>query len=53
MIVESMPVEEELGLESCWNTRILQYLIEDKFAVTMSRTGSDFSVSICRRTRPI
>ncbi|WP_338078367.1 winged helix-turn-helix domain-containing protein [Aneurinibacillus aneurinilyticus] len=39
MIVESTPAEEGLGLESCWNTRILQYVIEDKFAVTMSRSG--------------
>lgn len=39
MIVESTPAEEGFGLESCWNTRILQYVIEDKFAVTMSRSG--------------
>ncbi|ERI07871.1 winged helix-turn-helix domain-containing protein [Aneurinibacillus aneurinilyticus] len=34
-----MPVEEGLGPESCWNTCILQYVVEDKFAVTMSRSG--------------
>ncbi|WP_053912202.1 helix-turn-helix domain-containing protein [Aneurinibacillus migulanus] len=39
MIVESTPTKEGFGLESCWNTRILQYVIEDKFAVTMSQAG--------------
>ncbi|MMZ68765.1 hypothetical protein D1872_314930 [compost metagenome] len=38
MIIESTPTEEGFGLDSCWNTRILQCMIEDKFAVTMSQS---------------
>jgi transposase len=39
MIEHSTPAEERYGCESCWDTRILKHVIEDKFAITMSRSG--------------
>jgi transposase len=39
MLEHSTPAEEGYGFESRWDTRILKHVIEDKFAITMSRSG--------------
>jgi transposase len=39
MIEHSTPVEEGYGCESCWDTRILKHVLEEKFSITMSRSG--------------
>jgi transposase len=39
MLECSTPTEEGYGCETCWGTRILKEVIEDKFSVTMSRGG--------------
>ena len=39
MIVSSTPAEEGYGCESCWDTRILKHVLEEKFSITMSRSG--------------
>ncbi len=39
MIETSTPAEEGYGIESSWDTRVLQHALEEKFSVTMSRGG--------------
>lgn len=39
MIEHSTPAEEGYGCESCWDTRILKHVLEEKFSITMSRSG--------------
>ena len=39
MIEHSTPIEEGYGCESCWDTRILKHVLEEKFSITMSRSG--------------
>ena len=39
MIEHSTPAEEGYGCESCWDTRILKHVLEEKFGITMSRSG--------------
>jgi transposase len=39
MIENSTPAEEGYGCESCWDTRILKHILEEKFSITMSRSG--------------
>ena len=39
MIESSTPAEEGYGCESCWDTRILKEVLEDRFAVIMTREG--------------
>jgi transposase len=38
-LTESTPAEEGFGLESYWDTRILQHVLEERFHITMSRNG--------------
>ena len=37
MLEESLPADEGYGIETGWNTRIIQHVL--KFSVTMSRGG--------------
>ncbi|WMT18096.1 helix-turn-helix domain-containing protein [Parageobacillus toebii] len=39
MLEESTPADEGYGIETGWNTRIIQQVLEEKFSVTMSRGG--------------
>ena len=39
MLESSTPAEEGYGCQTCWDTRILKEVIEDRFSVTMSRGG--------------
>ena len=39
MLEHSTPAEEGYGCESCWDTRILKHMLEEKFEITMSRSG--------------
>nr|WP_027410583.1 IS630 family transposase [Anoxybacillus tepidamans] len=39
MLEESTPADEGYGIETGWNTRIIQHVLEEKFSVTMSRGG--------------
>ncbi|MGX1902698.1 helix-turn-helix domain-containing protein [Thermolongibacillus altinsuensis] len=39
MLEESTPTGEGYGIETCWNTRIIQHALEENFSVTMSRGG--------------
>ena len=39
MIEFSTPAEEGYGCESCWDTRILKEILEDRFSVIMTRGG--------------
>jgi transposase len=39
MLECSTPAEEGYGCESCWDTRILKEVFEDRFSVTMTRGG--------------
>lgn len=39
MLTERTPAEEGIGPESYWDTRILQTLLEERFSVSMTRTG--------------
>jgi transposase len=39
MLEHSTPTEEGYGCESCWDTRILKHVLEEKFGITMSRSG--------------
>ncbi|MGJ3223614.1 hypothetical protein [Geobacillus thermoleovorans] len=35
MLEESTPADEGYGIKTSWNTRIIQHVLEEKFAVTM------------------
>ena len=37
MIEHSTPAEEGYGCQSCWDTRILKEVLEDRFSIIMSR----------------
>jgi transposase len=39
MLEESTPADEGYGIETSWNTRIIQHVLEEKYSVTMSRGG--------------
>ncbi|WP_431029988.1 winged helix-turn-helix domain-containing protein [Lysinibacillus sp. LZ02] len=39
MLESSKPAEEGYGYQTCWDTRILKEVLEDRFSVTMSRGG--------------
>jgi transposase len=39
MIMNSTPADEGYGMETSWNSRIIQQVLEDRFSVTMSRGG--------------
>lgn len=39
MIEHSTPAEEGFGCESSWDTRILKHVLEEKYAITMTRMG--------------
>lgn len=39
LILHTTPAELQLGQESFWNTRNIQYIIKEKFAICMSREG--------------
>ncbi|MDY7965619.1 helix-turn-helix domain-containing protein [Bacillus thuringiensis] len=39
MLIESTPNQEGIGPETHWDTRVLQYLLEDRYHVSMSRGG--------------
>ncbi|MGR5970560.1 IS630 family transposase [Bacillus paranthracis] len=39
LILNTTPAELQLGQESFWNTRNIQYIIKEKFAICMSREG--------------
>ena len=39
MIEFSTPAEEGYGCNSCWDTRILKEVLEDRFSITMTRGG--------------
>ena len=39
MLESSTPAEEGYGCQTCWDTRILKEVLEDRFSVTMSRGG--------------
>jgi len=39
MLEEGTPADEGYGIETSWNTRIIQHVLEEKFSVTMSRGG--------------
>lgn len=39
MLESSTPAEEGYGCQTCWDTRILRDVIEDRFSVIMSRGG--------------
>jgi transposase len=39
MLTESTPAEEGIGPESCWDTRVLQHVLEERFSVFMTRSG--------------
>ena len=39
MIEHSTPAEEGYGCQSCWDTRILKDVLEDRFSVIMTRGG--------------
>ena len=39
MLEYSTSAEEGYGCESRWDTRILKHMLEDKFKITMSRSG--------------
>ncbi|RAK14100.1 transposase [Anoxybacillus vitaminiphilus] len=54
MLKESTPANEGYGIETCWNTRIIQHVLEEKFSVTMSRGGiCDMLHRWGRYTRPM
>lgn len=39
MIEHSTPAEEGYGCETSWDTRVLKHILEEKFSITMTRTG--------------
>ncbi|MES5938256.1 MULTISPECIES: winged helix-turn-helix domain-containing protein [unclassified Bacillus cereus group] len=39
MLIESTPNQEGIGPETHWDTRVLQYLLEERYHVSMSRGG--------------
>jgi transposase len=39
MIVESTPEKEGFGIDVNWDTRVIQHVIDEKFSVTMNRSG--------------
>nr|WP_117017558.1 winged helix-turn-helix domain-containing protein [Aeribacillus pallidus] len=39
ILEESTPTDEGYGIETSWNTQIIQHVLEDKFSVTMSCGG--------------
>ncbi|MCP3765005.1 helix-turn-helix domain-containing protein [Domibacillus sp. A3M-37] len=39
MIEHSTPAEEGFGCKSSWDTRILKHVLEEKYAITMTRMG--------------
>jgi transposase len=39
MLEHSAPTEEGYGCESCWDTKILKHMLEEKFEIIMSRNG--------------
>ena len=39
MIIESTPEKEGFGIDVNWDTRVIQHVINEKFSVTMSRSG--------------
>jgi transposase len=39
MILESTPEKEGFGINVNWDTRVIQHVINEKFSVTMSRSG--------------
>lgn len=39
LILHTTPAELQFGQESFWNTRNIQYIIKEKFAICMSREG--------------
>lgn len=39
MILESTPEKEGFGIDVNWDTRVIQHVINEKFSVTMSRSG--------------
>lgn len=39
MLESSTPAEEGFDCQTCWDTRILKNVLEDRFSVTMSRGG--------------
>ncbi|PEP88950.1 transposase, partial [Bacillus toyonensis] len=39
ILIESTPNQEGIGPEIHWDTRVLQYLLEDRYYVSMSRGG--------------
>ncbi|QWH75397.1 transposase (plasmid) [Bacillus mycoides] len=39
ILIESTPNQEGIGPETHWDTRVLQYLLEERFHISMSRGG--------------
>jgi transposase len=39
ILIESTPNQEGIGPETHWDTRVLQYLLEERYHVSMSRGG--------------
>ncbi|MGH0945617.1 helix-turn-helix domain-containing protein [Bacillus mycoides] len=39
ILIESTPNQEGIGTETHWDTRVLQYLLEERYHVSMSRGG--------------
>lgn len=39
ILIESIPDQEGIGPEAYWDTRVLQYLLEERYHVSMSRGG--------------
>ena len=39
MLESRTPAEEGYGCQTCWDTRILKEVLEDRFSITMSRGG--------------
>ena len=39
LIFNTTPAELQFGQESFWNTRNIQYIIKERFAISMSREG--------------